>query len=190
MGRPIPPAQAHFAELYVAGEEGIRGNATAAYLAAYPSCPSRASAAVCGCRLLKLKGVRAYMAALREAAADSASARLRNWMELAPDAQETLRQAAGGELALQFADAHPRLQPELIRSAVKAATEILDRALGTTKQMHEHRLQGGIVIAVAGPPQIAPELESSPTTSTLTNGDAERRALPAPVDIPGKEADG
>ncbi len=33
--------------------------------------------------------------------------------------------------------------------------------------MHEHKLQGGIVIAVAGPPQVAP--------AELENGDDESR---------------
>ena len=78
-------------------------------------------------------------------------------MELAPEAQETLRKAAAGELVFPKADA--KLRPELLRSAVKAAIEVLDRALGTTKHMHEHKVQGGIIVAVAGPPQVAPAAE-------------------------------
>jgi hypothetical protein len=57
-----------------------------------------------------------------------------------------------------------------LRSAVRAASEILDRALGTTKQMHEHRVQGGIVVAVAGPPQIALELENGSGPGLLPPG--------------------
>ena len=53
-----------------------------------------------------------------------------------------LRAASAGELVFDQAD--PKLRPELLRSAVKGAIEILDRALGTTKQMHEHKVQGGI----------------------------------------------
>ncbi len=49
-------------------------------------------------------------------------------MELAPDAQETLRKAAAGTLDFK---GDPKLQPEKLRSAVRSATEILDRALGT-----------------------------------------------------------
>ena len=127
------------------------------------------------------------MAALREAAADSASERLRAWMELAPDAQETLRKAAAGKLRFEASD---KVEPELVRSAVRAAIEILDRALGTTKHMHEHKLHGGIIVAVAGPPQVAPGVESNTEPYTLINGDQARRALPAPIDIPGEEADG
>ncbi len=116
------------------------------------------------------------MAELREAAGAECTARLRNWMELAPDAQETLRAAAAGELALKWADADPKLQPELLRSAVRAATEILDRALGTTKQMHEHKIQGGIIVAVAGPPQVAPADDGKP--AELVNGNRLKGYLP------------
>ena len=110
------------------------------------------------------------MRELRDLAALEARARLRDWVELAPEAQETLRRAAAGEL--RFEGASDRVEPELIRSAVRAASEILDRALGTVKQMHEHRVQGGIVVAVAGPPQIAPELESGsgPKWTSVASG--------------------
>ena len=100
------------------------------------------------------------MAQLREIAAAECTARLRNWMELAPQAQECLRDAITGRLA--FPEADPKVEPEKIRSAVRAAIEVLDRALGTTKQMHEHRVGGGIIVAVAGPPQVALDLEPGP----------------------------
>jgi hypothetical protein len=89
-------------------------------------------------------------------------------MELAPDAQDTLRAVTAGEL--RFPQADPKVEPELIRSAVKGAIEILDRALGTTKQMHENKIQGGIIVAVAGPPQIAPELENGSGPGLLPPG--------------------
>ena len=108
------------------------------------------------------------MADLREIAAAECTARLRNWMELAPDAQETLRAAAAGTLDFK---GDPKLQPEKLRSAVRAATEILDRALGTTKHMHEHKLHGGIIVAVAGPPQVAPaEMENGHGPGLLPPG--------------------
>ena len=157
-GRPLSPQQARFVELYIGGPADVRGNATQSYLAAYPSCYSIDSAAQSGSRLLRHDKVRARMRELRKITTAECIARLRPWMELAPDAQETLRAAGAGELV--FPDADPKLQPELIRSAVRAASEILDRALGTTKQMHDHRVGGGIVVAIAGPPQVAPELES------------------------------
>ena len=166
--RPITAQQARFAELYIAGPDDLRGRAGRCYRVAYPACSSDKAAAPSASRLLRLANVRAYMAELREMAAAECTARLRNWMELAPDAQETLRAAAAGEL---FPDARVKERPEMLRSAVKAATEILDRALGTTKQMHEHRVQGGIVVAVAGPPQIAPaELENGSGPGLLPPG--------------------
>ena len=61
-------------------------------------------------------------------------------------------------------------------SAVKAAIEILDRALGTTKHMHEHKLHGGIIVAVAGPPQIAPADDGKP--AELVNGNGSKGYLP------------
>ena len=114
------------------------------------------------------------MAQLREMAAAECTARLRNWMELAPDAQEALRAAVAGELVFDQADT--KLRPELLRSAVKSAIEILDRALGTTKQMHEHKIQGGIIVAVAGPPQVAPADDGKP--AELVNGDGSKGYLP------------
>ncbi len=165
--RPLSPQQARFAELYIAGPDDLRGNATRCVLVAYPNHSNRNAAASTGSRLLRLANVRAYMAELREVAAADSKARLRNWMELAPDAQETLRKAYSGELVFPKADA--KLQPEMMRSAVKAAVEVLDRALGTTKHMHEHRLHGGIIVAVAGPPQIAPADDGKP--AELVNGD-------------------
>ncbi len=92
-------------------------------------------------------------------------------MELAPDAQETLRAVTAGEL--RFDKASERVEPELIRSAVKGAIEILDRALGTVKQMHDHRVGGGIVVAIAGPPQVAPDDDGK-----LTNGNRVKGYLP------------
>ncbi len=168
MSRPLSPQQARLAELYVAGPDDIRGNGTAAYLAAYPTCHSRQAAAECASRLLRHAKVRAYMAELREIVAAECTARLRSWMELAPDAQETLRAAAAGDLVFDQADS--KLRPELLRSAVRAASEILDRALGTTKQMHEHRVQGGIVVAVAGPPQVTQQGDDELWPGSLGNG--------------------
>ena len=155
------PHEERFAVIYTAGPDGIRGNGTRAYLEAYPSCRSEQAAAVGASRLLRRDKVRARMAELRSEASAEARARLRDWWELAPEAQETLRKAAAGEL--RFPDADQRLEPELIRSAVRAAGHILDRALGTVKQMHDHRVQGGIIVAVAGPSQMPTgELEPGP----------------------------
>ncbi len=172
--RPLSPQQARFAELYIAGPDDVRGNATRSYLAAYPSCFSIDSAAQSGSRLLRLDKARACIAQLREIAAAECTARLRNWMELAPEAQEALREAISGRLA--FPEADPKVEPEKIRSAVRASIEVLDRALGTTKQMHDHRVSGGIIVAIAGPPQVAPDDDGKP--AELVNGDGSNGYLP------------
>lgn len=166
--RPLSPRQARFAELYVAGPDDLRGRQARCYRVAYPACSNDNSAGASASTLLRRPNVRAYMAELREAAGAECAARLRNWMELAPEAQETLRAAAGGRL--RFMDADARERPELLRSAVRAASEILDRALGTTKQMHEHRVQGGIVVAVAGPPQVTQQGDDELWPGSLGNG--------------------
>ncbi len=174
MTRSLSPQQSRFAELYIAGPDDLRGNGTRCYQVAYPTAHSKQAACESASRLLRRPQVRARIAQLRELVAAECTARLRSWMELAPDAQETLRKAAGGEL--RFLDADVRERPELLRSAVRSATEILDRALGTTKQMHEHRVQGGIIVAVAGPPQVAPADDGKP--AELTNGNGSKGYLP------------
>ncbi len=171
MARSLSPQQSRFAELYIAGPDDLRGNGTRCYQVAYPTAHSKQAACESASRLLRRPQVRARIAQLREIAAAECTARLRNWMELAPDAQETLRAAAAGDLVFDQAD--PKLRPELIRSAVKSAIEILDRALGTTKQMHEHKVQGGIIVAVAGPPQIAPDDDGKPEL-----GNGSKKYLP------------
>jgi len=167
MGRPLSPQQSRFAELYIAGPDDLRGNGTRCYQVAYPTAHSKQAACESASRLLRRPQVRARIAQLREIAAAECTARLRNWMELAPDAQDTLRKAAAGRLRFEASD---RVEPELVRSAVRASSEILDRALGTTKQMHEHKVQGGIIVAVAGPPQVAPELENGSGPGLLPPG--------------------
>ena len=135
------------------------GNATRSYLYAYRS--ERAAnagsnervyrnASVQGSRVLRDAGVRARVRALQEQALEEAMARLRPWIELAVAAQETLYKALTGDL--RFPEVDSRLEPEMIRSAIRAAEEVLDRALGTSRQMHEHHVGGqAIVVHVAGP---------------------------------------
>lgn len=149
-----------FAVLYAGGPEDTRGNGTRAYLRAYPSCNSEHAAAVSASRLLKRARVRARVRELREEAAEAAKSRLRSWWELAPEAQRTLELASRGQL--RFPDSSPKVEPELIRSAVRSAIEILDRAMGTVKQMHEHRLTGqAIIVGIAAPGQRIEEFEEA-----------------------------
>lgn len=139
----LNPRQDKFARLYCAGPDELQGNATRAYMAAYPDCTYE-SAATNAHRLLKHEGVRARIRELREEAAEEAKARARDWWELYPSAQETLRKAANGE--------PPGETPQDKRSAVEAAKEIVARCLGSVKQQHEFQVQGQQIVAhVLGP---------------------------------------
>ena len=144
------PAEDCFAGLYVAGPDGLRGNGTRAYLEAYPSCTSEQAAAANACRLLKRDRVRARMRELREQASADARARFRDWWELAPAAQETIRLTAAG-LFDPMPDAPHGVRAEAIRSGVRSAQEVLNRAEGTPQQLHELRIETGITVAIAGP---------------------------------------
>lgn len=145
----LNPRQEEFARLYYAGPEHLRGNGRRCYMEAYdqddPECADAAAS-----RLLGRDKVRARIRELRDQAAQEAKARARDWWELYPAAQETLRKAATGDLEFEH--------PEQLRTAVKAAQEIVSRCEGTVKQVHEHAVnQKAIVVQVAGTPVEDPE---------------------------------
>lgn len=144
--RFLNPQQEQFAQLYYAGPDSVRGNATRAYHAAYPEC-SYESAMANASRLLRHEGVGVRLRELRDESAAAARSRARDWWELYPEAQDTLYRAAVGDL--DFGD------PEKLRCAVKAAQEIVGRCEGTVTQ--QHRVQSshsGIIVQVAG---VAPD---------------------------------
>lgn len=145
----LTPGQDAFVAAYTAGDDSTRNNGTASYLASHPQV-TRSSAAVQACRLLKLPKVRARIVEMRTEAEIDARARLRSWWALAPDAQDTMALAAAGKFD-PMPDAPHGVRAEAIRSGVRAAQEILNRAEGTPQQLHELRVTGGIVVAVAGP---------------------------------------
>lgn len=147
--KPLNPRQEEFARLYYAGPEHLRGNGRRCYMEAYdqddPECADAAAS-----RLLGRDKVRARIRELRDQAAQEAKARARDWWEIYPEAQETLRKAACGELDFDH--------PEQLRTAVKAAQEVVSRCEGTVKQVHEHSVQQeSIVVHVAGAPVENPE---------------------------------
>lgn len=138
----LKPEHAEFAELYAAGPEELAGNAKACYKRVYGCSDSAAESG--GSRLLRHEGVRARVRALREEAAEAAKARLREWWELAPEAQETLLAAARGEFVGDDDNGRVRVQ---------AAQRILDRAMGTPREMHRLEVEhSGITVEVAGAP--------------------------------------
>lgn len=140
-----------FALLYTAGPEEVRGNATEAYLEVY-GCTRRAAESG-GSRLLKRERVRARIRELRREAAEAAKDTLREWWELVPEAQETILEAARGAYTSDDDGGRVRLQ---------AAREILDRAMGSPKQMHELDISAEqLVVRVAGAPH-QPQEEYDP----------------------------
>jgi hypothetical protein len=143
--RPLSPQQEAFVIAYVAGPDEMRGNGTRAYLHAYPEQTNERNAGSSASRLLKRDSIRARIREIRDEAEEDARARLRSWLAMAPKAQEVLDQAMRGEL--EGSD-------EQIRSAVKAAQEVLNRALGDIRQMHTVEGQGqtlNVYVAVAPP---------------------------------------
>ncbi len=114
--KPLNSRQEAFVRLYMAGEDGVRGNVTrAATVAGY----SERTAASQGQRLLKHAKVATLIAHLRATALEESGAKLRDWMLLVPEAQETLLDVMRLRVPSKLAD-----------SARKAANDVLDRALG------------------------------------------------------------
>lgn len=133
--RALTVAQERFVIQYVAGTDEQRGNGTRCYLEAFPNTTNEKIAGSCASRLLKRASVRARMQVLRDEAEAASKARLRSWMSMAPEAQNTLERAMRGEWPAGWSD-------EAIRSALKAAQDTLDRALGNVKQMHAEGASG------------------------------------------------
>lgn len=139
----LTPRQEAFCRLYYAGPDDVRGNATEAYMKAYEN-SNYNSASTSASRLLKKAKIRARIAEIREAAAEEAKNRARDWWEMYPKAQETLRKAMDGEL--------DHMDDQAKRSAIEAAKEVVSRCLGSVKIQHEHSLSGQAIVAhVAGP---------------------------------------
>lgn len=89
--------QAAFVRHYVAGVDGVRGDLTQAYIAAGYSARGHVAEAA-SARLLRHVGVQAAIAAAHAAADRVAVRRLRDWKELAAEAQERLVTLARGEI--------------------------------------------------------------------------------------------
>lgn len=140
----ITPKMQRAVELYVSGPPTVLGSKVNSYVSAYNWNGSRRGAQVKASALYARPDVDAYVRALRAAATENAAGQLREWSELAPDAQQTLHMAATGGLPAGLSD-------EAVRSAVRAASYIIDRAFGTPSQQIELRQTGGIVVHVAGP---------------------------------------
>jgi len=115
--------QAAFVRHYVAGDDGVRGNAAQAAIAAGFS---KGSAHVRGHRLLNRPAVAIEIAGWRAEAEEAAGIRLIGWMELAPEAQRWLIRIMRGLVHHKAAEPMRR-----------AAALVLERALGkVTREVH------------------------------------------------------
>jgi len=152
----LTPKQQKAAELYVAGPPSCLGSKVNSYVSSYDWKGGRAGARSKASALFGRPEVNTYVQALRARALEDTADTLRDWSELAVDAQETLHRAATGSLP-------PGLSDEALRSAVRAASYIVDRAYGTPSQQIELRQTGGIVVHVAGPETVGHLVELTDT---------------------------
>lgn len=83
------PRWEKFCRLFVAGDEDVVGNAKRSYIEAGYKARGHAAESAAS-RLLRKDEVRRRIDELREVALDAARARLREWGELAPEAQATI----------------------------------------------------------------------------------------------------
>ncbi len=172
----LTPKEQAAAELYVSGPPSCLGSKVASYVSAYTWRGSRAGARSKASALFGRERVAAYVRALRELSLEESAGTLRDWSELAPDAQETLHRAATGSLPRGLSD-------EEVRSAVRAAMYVIDRAYGTPAQQIELRQSGGIVVHVAGPETLGQVLElhhGAELHHLEELEELEARALPPP----------
>lgn len=108
--------QLDFVRHYVAGADGVVGNATrSAEAAGY----APKNAALTGHRLLRNAKIAVAVDQLRAKAQNQTVAKLRDWNEMVPDAQRVIEVVMLGGAPVKKADAMR-----------KAANDILDRALG------------------------------------------------------------
>jgi hypothetical protein len=124
--------QQAFIRHYLAGADGVRGNAKKAAIAAGFA---RRSAEVTGSRMLRKAKVAAAIKSLQEKADASVVRRLRDWQELAVGAQETMEQVRAGKIK----------KGAVVR--LMAADKILDRALG--KPPTKVQLAGAVTLSHA-----------------------------------------
>ncbi len=153
--KTLPDTHERMARLYLGGPDGVVGNATESYARAFPSDGlTRTQQQQRGNRVIRSQRVRVRLTELRAEAISQADPekveRLREWVELAPDAQQTLHRAATGTLPASWSD-------EDKRQAVRAAERILDRAIGKVADTVHLGVGGHLAAAVlALPPGYRP----------------------------------
>ncbi len=123
-GDGLNERQRKFALEFFSGEN--QGNATRAYMAAYPDV-NYSSAGAVGHDLLKTNKVKVFLEKARAEAREGAINEIRPWIELAGEAQWVIWRTVVGEMRS--------------RLALDAAAMILDRAFGKPTERIEHELR-------------------------------------------------
>lgn len=171
-----------FAQLYYAGEHPkIRGNRTRSYAEAYwgegleiePKTTRYKSAVKGGKRLSTRDRVRARIREIRDAAEERAKERAASWWEDVPNARQTIRWALTGNWPEEFQG-----DDQAKRSAIEAAKEVFERAYGTPKLQHEHRVSGQAIVAVTAHPDGDGEPLEDPEPDQIE--EPKGRELPSP----------
>lgn len=176
----LTPTEEAFAVLYYAAEDPeLRGNATQCYAVARfgerlpPDHDRYQSAATGGSRLLKREKVRARMREIRDEAEERAKQRAASFWEDVPDARETLRWAISGDWPEEFEG-----DDQAKRSAIEAAKTVIERAYGTPKLQHEHRVSGQAIVALTAHPNGDGEPLEDPEPDQIE--EPKGRELPSP----------
>ena len=127
--RPLNGRRAKFAQLYTTGPDKMRGNAAACYRAAGYHPKTEHAAAVGGSRLLNNDDIRDLILGIEAESRAQLIHTLRDWKELAPDAQRRIRVIMMGFLPdpLSTPD-QPRLRPLSGKDACTEAMVILRAA--------------------------------------------------------------
>ncbi len=123
----LTPKQRAFVWFYVAGEDGVRGVAYRAYMAAGYTASTRESAYAASSVLLKHPNVRAAMDEVRSGVEEEAKVRMQSWVVLAVRAQHIIQKHMDGEEILT-------------ESRQKTCFHILDRAFGRPAQPIEQEI--------------------------------------------------
>lgn len=135
--------QRNFVIQYVLGDDGIRGVAYKAYIAAGYTASTIQVAATASYALIRHPKVSAAIAALQAEIERTARMRMKSWAEGAVKAQEALF------MAIETVT-NPDAPRKVFLSANQIAVirEVLDRALGRPKQKHEMGLGEGLEDAI------------------------------------------
>ena len=135
----LVPRRRAFVLHYVLGEDKIRGNAKASYMAAGFTCKNEDVAAASGPELLRDHKVRQAILDIREELEKEFRAKMKSWAAIAVDAQELLERAIltakdGAKMEAMG------MATRLSTNQLHAIEMVLNRALGKPKAIVEREI--------------------------------------------------